>query len=75
MLTDINQFISPCAAYAQAKVPWALPVGKVMPLTTPQRSWSHIAFNFIADLPKSPNYMVTMVIIKRFSKSLRFILL
>lgn len=71
MLTDINQFISLCSTCAQTKVLQALPVGNLMPLPTPQYSWSHIATDFIAGLPKSQNNTVIMVIVNRFSKASR----
>lgn len=70
MITEINEFVSFCAACAQAKVPQSLPAGKLMPLSTPQCPGSHIAIDFITDLPNSQGHTVIMLIIDRFSKTI-----
>lgn len=75
MLTDIAWYISSCTASVQAKVPCTLPSCKLMLLPTSQHPWSHLATDFITDLPESNGNMVIMVIINRFSKSLYLILL
>lgn len=44
-----------------------------MPLRTPDRPWSHVAVDFVTDLPVSQGYMVIMVAVDRFSKSCKFV--
>lgn len=34
-----------------------------MPLSTPERPWSHIAVDFVTDLPLSQRYMVIMIVV------------
>lgn len=43
-----------------------------MPLPTPDRAWSHVAVDFVTDLPVSQGYMVIMVAVDRFSKRCKF---
>lgn len=45
------------------KNPSQLPAGKLMPLPTPERLWSHIAVDFITDLLVSQSYTVVMIIV------------
>lgn len=59
----------------KSKYPNALLVGKLMLLSTAQHPWSHLAIDFITDLPKSQSHITIMVIIDQFSKSLGLILL
>lgn len=70
MVTDMHQFISSCTVCAQSKVTWTLPIQKLMPLPTPQHPWSHLALDFMADLPACQGKTVILVIIDLFSKSL-----
>lgn len=42
---------------------------KLLPLPIPQRLWSHLAIDFVTDLPCSQGNTVIMVLIDRFSKS------
>lgn len=44
-----------------------------MPLTVPQRPWSHPAVDFVMDLPVSRGYTVILVAVDHFSKGVRFI--
>lgn len=46
---------------------------KIMPLPTPYHPWSHIAIDFITDLPESDGKTVILVITDRFSRSLQLI--
>lgn len=63
-----------CAVCATTKSSRQLPLGKLMPLPTPTRPWSHIAVDFVMDLPVSQGYMVIMVVVDRISKGCRPIL-
>ncbi|KAL0156950.1 hypothetical protein M9458_048196, partial [Cirrhinus mrigala] len=70
---DTIQFISRCAICNISKVPHRLPAGLLQPLPVPQRPWSHIAIDFVTDLPPSNGYTTILSIIDRFSKACRFI--
>lgn len=50
-----------------------LPAGLLNPLPIPQRPWSHIAIDFITDLPNSQGYITILTIVDRFSKACRLI--
>ncbi len=50
-----------------------LPAGLLQPLPIPQRPWSHIATDFITDLPLSRGYTTILTVIYRFSKVCRLI--
>ncbi len=43
------------------------------PLPTPRRPWSHIAIDFITDLPNSQGHTTILTIVDRFSKACRLI--
>ncbi len=49
------------------------PAGLLQPLPVPQRSWSHIAIDFVTDLPNSRNYTTILTVIDLFSKACRLI--
>ncbi|KAL0180019.1 hypothetical protein M9458_025461, partial [Cirrhinus mrigala] len=71
--TDTIQFINKCATCNISKVPRRLPAGLLQPLPVPQRPWSHIAVDFVMDLPPSSGYTTILSVIDRFSKACRFI--
>lgn len=73
MRVDVQRYVTSCTACARAKVPCTFPTGKLLPLPTPQRSWSHLSIDFITDLPKSDEMMTIVTIVDRFSKALRLI--
>ncbi|KAL0150908.1 hypothetical protein M9458_053827 [Cirrhinus mrigala] len=70
---DTIKFIRDCATCNTAKVPRRLPAGLLQPLPVPQRPWSHIAMDFITDLPLSNGYTTILSVVDRFSKGCRFI--
>lgn len=43
---------SSCTGCAQSKVPRHHPAGNLLPLPTPNWPWSHIAIDFLTDLPQ-----------------------
>lgn len=49
------------------------PAGLLQPLPFPQRTWSHIAIDFVTDLPNSRNYTTILTVIDQFSKACRLI--
>lgn len=73
MQRDIHHHISSCTSCAQVKVPRIFFTGKLMPLPMPQNLWSHIAVDFITDLPESLGNIMILVIIDWFLRSLHLI--
>ncbi|KAL0193294.1 hypothetical protein M9458_011590, partial [Cirrhinus mrigala] len=47
--------------------------GKLVPLSIPQRPWSHIGIDFATDLPKSDGFTTILVVVDRFSKACKLI--
>lgn len=62
-----------CSTCATTKSPRQLPAGKLHPLPVPQRPWTHLAVDFITDLPVSEGHTVILVVIDRFSKFCKLI--
>ncbi|KAK1800579.1 hypothetical protein P4O66_005782 [Electrophorus voltai] len=56
-----------------SKAPKTLPAGKLMPLTIPERPWSHIAIDFITDISCSNGNSTILMVVDRFSRGIRFI--
>uniref|UniRef100_A0A3B3DPC6 Gypsy retrotransposon integrase-like protein 1 n=1 Tax=Oryzias melastigma TaxID=30732 RepID=A0A3B3DPC6_ORYME len=73
MQADVAQYVTNCATCQMAKNPRQLPAGLLHPLPIPQRPWSHIAVDFITDLPRSQGNTVILSVIDRFSKACRLI--
>ncbi len=48
-----------------------LPAGLLHPLPIPERPWSHIAIDFITDLPNSEGHSTILTVVDRFSKACR----
>ncbi|KAL0192230.1 hypothetical protein M9458_010526, partial [Cirrhinus mrigala] len=70
---DVTQFVKRCATCNITKSSHQRPSGLLQPLPIPQRPWSHIAIDFITDLPPSNNYTTILTVIDRFSKACRII--
>uniref|UniRef100_A0A3B1JMI7 Integrase catalytic domain-containing protein n=1 Tax=Astyanax mexicanus TaxID=7994 RepID=A0A3B1JMI7_ASTMX len=73
MRTGIARIVASCSACAKCKTPKALPTGKLMPLPVPERPWSHLALDYVTDLPSSLGFNTVLTIIDRFSRGVRFI--
>ncbi|KAI4899248.1 hypothetical protein NFI96_022015 [Prochilodus magdalenae] len=73
MSKDVHRFVSSCSTCSQCKTPRALPAGKLMPLPIPARPWSHLAVDFVTDLPDSEGNTVILTVIDRFSRGVRFV--
>ncbi len=71
--TDTITFIQNCTICNTSKSPHQLPAGLLHPLPTPQRPWSHIAIDFVTDLPSSQGHTTILTAIGRFSKACRLI--
>jgi len=70
---DTTKQVKSCVNCNMSKTPRQLPAGLLTPLPTPQRPWSHIAIDFITDLPKSQGHTTILTIVDRFSKACRLI--
>ncbi len=70
---DTINHIRQCPTCNVAKPSHQLPAGLLQPLPIPQRPWSHIAIDFITDLPLSGGHTTILTVIDRFSKACRFI--
>lgn len=68
----MERYVKLCAECAVSTTLKQLRTGKLHPLSVPLRPWSHIAVNFVTDLPHSEGKTVIMVV-ERFSKSCRFL--
>ncbi|KAK1792484.1 hypothetical protein P4O66_012421 [Electrophorus voltai] len=71
---DTCDYIMSCVVCAQSHTPCTLPAGKLkLNLPVPHRPWTHIATDFIRDLPASEGNTVIMEAVDRFSKMCRLI--
>lgn len=70
---DTTIHVKNCVSCNTSKSPRQLPAGLLTPLPTPRRPWSHIAIDFITDLPKSQGHTTILTIVDRFSKACRLI--
>ncbi|KAI2666816.1 Transposon Tf2-6 polyprotein [Labeo rohita] len=73
MEQDVQRYVRGCRECAISKTPKHLPSGKLLPLPTPNRPWSHLGVDFITDLPASGGNTCILVIVDRFSKFCRLI--
>ncbi len=71
--TDTITFIQNCTVCNTSKSPHQLPAGLLQPLPIPQRPWSHLAIDFVTDLPSSQGHTTILTIVDRFSKACRLI--
>ncbi len=70
---DTITYIRRCPTCNVSKPSHQLPAGLLQPLPIPQRPWSHIAIDFIMDLPLSGGHATILTVVDRFSKACRFI--
>lgn len=73
MQSDIITYVHNCSICQATKSSRQLPARLLQPLPIPQRPWSHIAIDFITDLPNSQGQTTILKVIDRFSKACRFI--
>ncbi|KAL0157229.1 hypothetical protein M9458_048475, partial [Cirrhinus mrigala] len=73
MSQQIITFVKECVTCNQTKSQHQRPAGLLQPLPIPERPWSHLAVDFITDLPPSNHNTVIFTIIDRFSKACRLI--
>ncbi|KAI2663508.1 Transposon Tf2-9 polyprotein [Labeo rohita] len=70
---DTIVFVKNCSICNMAKSPRQLPAGLLQPLPIPRRPWSHIAVDFVTDLPSSNGNTTILTVVDRFSKGCRLI--
>lgn len=70
---DVINYVQNCNVCQTTKASHQTPAGLLQPLPVPQRPWSHIAVDFITDLPVSQNNTVILTVVDRFSKACRLI--
>lgn len=70
---DAIAFLRNCSTCQTTKSPHRVSAGLLRPLPVPQRPWSHIAIDFVTDLPNSQGYTTILTVIDRFSKACRLI--
>lgn len=63
MTADIARAVRSCSVCAMTNSSPQLPAGKL-----PNRPWSHIAVDFVTDLPVLKGYACVLVVVNRFSK-------
>ncbi|KAI2664082.1 Transposon Tf2-6 polyprotein [Labeo rohita] len=71
--SDSIDFVKNCVVCNTTKASRQLPAGLLQPLPVPKRPWSHIAVDFITDLPPSQGHTTILTVIDRFSKGCRLI--
>ncbi|KAL0187127.1 hypothetical protein M9458_018797, partial [Cirrhinus mrigala] len=70
---DTQAFVKNCTVCNTCKPSRQLPAGLLQPLPIPHRPWSHIAIDFVTDLPNSQGKTTILTVVDRFSKSCRLI--
>lgn len=65
--------MSACAVCARGKASHQPPFGLLQSLPVPSRAWSHIALDFVTELPTSAGNDTILTIVDRFSKSVHFV--
>ncbi|KAI2646996.1 Transposon Tf2-9 polyprotein [Labeo rohita] len=73
MEQDVQRYVRGCRECTMSRTPRHLPAGKLLPLPTPNRPWSHLGVDFITDLPASEGNTCVLIIVDRFSKFCRLI--
>lgn len=71
--TDTTQFVKACHICDINKPSHQIPTGLQQPLPRPHHPWSHIALDFITNLPSSNGNTTILTVIDRFSKACRLI--
>lgn len=71
--SDTIAFIQNCDTCQMSKSSRQVPAGLLQPLPLPRRPLSHIAIDFVTDLPSSQGHTTILTVIDRFSKACRLI--
>ncbi|KAL0186321.1 hypothetical protein M9458_017991 [Cirrhinus mrigala] len=75
MRRDTIRYVQSCSVCAMSNSPRMLPTGNLVSLPIPERSWSHLCVDFVTDLPSLEGNTCVLVLVDRFSKSCKFVLL
>ncbi len=67
--------VQSCSGCAMSKTPCHLPLGKLVPSAVPRRPWSHIGMDFVTDLPISDGNTCILIVVDRFSKACKWVLI
>jgi transposase InsO family protein len=70
---DIRKYCSECDNCQRTKSPRHAKHGLLHPLELPSQPWTHIATDFITDLPESSGCRNLLVVVDRFTKMAHFI--
>uniref|UniRef100_A0A8C5MI68 Gypsy retrotransposon integrase-like protein 1 n=1 Tax=Leptobrachium leishanense TaxID=445787 RepID=A0A8C5MI68_9ANUR len=70
---DVKDFVTTCPVCTCSKPSRLKPTGLLQPLPVPERPWSHLAMDFLVELPPSSGHTVIFVVVDRFSKMAHFI--
>lgn len=62
MARDVNHHVASCSVCSKTKVPHHYPMGKLLPLETPQCPWSHKAVDFITNMLESLGNTTILII-------------
>ncbi|KAK3540694.1 hypothetical protein QTP70_034669, partial [Hemibagrus guttatus] len=70
---DVADYVESCATCAQSRSSCQLPAGLLEPLPVLQRLWSHMAIDFVTNLPNLGRHNTVLVAIDQFSKACRLV--
>ncbi|XP_029107985.1 inactive dipeptidyl peptidase 10-like [Scleropages formosus] len=70
---DVRDYVEACTLCSQAWSPTLKPTGLLEPLLVPSPPWTHIAINFLVDLPVSESKTMILTMLDRFYKSCHLI--
>uniref|UniRef100_A0A8C5Q1Z6 Gypsy retrotransposon integrase-like protein 1 n=1 Tax=Leptobrachium leishanense TaxID=445787 RepID=A0A8C5Q1Z6_9ANUR len=70
---DVKEYVTTCSVCNRSKSSRLRPTGLLQPLPVPERPWSHLAMDFLVELPPSSGHTVIFVVVDRFSKMAHFI--
>lgn len=69
----IEDYVNGCDLCQRVKPRTHAPYGPLKPLSTPDRKWTHISYDFITGLPECEGKDGILVVVDRFSKGAHFI--
>lgn len=72
---QFQAFMDSCPNCARCKSSTSSPAGLLQPLPIPSRPWSHVAMDYITDLPCSSGKTVILPIVDRFFKMCHLVVL
>jgi len=70
----IGQYASTCDLYLRTKPWWHSSVGKLQPLSVPDKRWDMLSIDFMVKLPESSGHDAIMTVIDSVSKRVHFVL-